>query len=347
MTDSNLIQRLPSRIWNSFKSSTRGGLGFASGIFLLACGMVANAEPSKGTENPLLERVETFTIKTRSVQNKEIPFYLRVPKNYKPGKVYRLLFLCPHLNQEGLSKLEGSTPWLTLADERDWFVMSCTFKQAKEDVRDRKQSYYYPEAFSGKATLDALALVAKKYPVDTERLLMQGLSGGAQFVHRFAMWAPERVTAVVINSSSWFDVPNARCNQVAWMITIGDSDSSINASLDFVDQLRAMGAAPLFRSYLGMIHEGSSAVDKLNIEFLKLYDDLTKASLGKHKFTLMSASERLALQGEKMPYVGDSMNWKYFPNDVKPRESIAEDSRVYLPSKAIAELWGQNEEDEQ
>jgi len=264
MTDSNSIQRRTSGVRETFKSSARAGLGFASGIFLLASGMVANAQQSQGTKNALLERVETFTVKTRSDNNKEVPFYLRVPKNYKPGKNYRLLFLCPHLNQEGLSKIAGSAAWLTLADERDWFVMSCTFKQAMEDARDRKQSYYYPEAFSGKATLEALALVAKKYPVDTERLLMQGLSGGAQFVHRFAMWAPERVTAVAINSSSWFDAPNARCNQVAWLITIGDSDKSINASLDVVDQLRDVGAAPLFRSYLGMVHEGSPEPDPEN-----------------------------------------------------------------------------------
>jgi hypothetical protein len=275
-----------------------------------------------------------------------VPFYLRVPKNYRPGKVYRLLFLCPHLNQEGLKKLAGSAQWLALADERDWFVLSCTFKQATKDAQDRKLAYYYPESFSGKATLEALALVSKKYPVDPERLLMQGLSGGAQFVHRFAMWMPERVTAVAINSSSWFDAPNARCNQVAWLVTIGESDDSYNASLEVVDRLRNVGAAPLFRSYLGMVHEGSPTVDKLNMEFFKFYDDHTKAELGKRRSFQTPAAERLALQGLKMPYVGDGQDWKYFPNGTDAREAVAEDSRIYLPSEPIARLWGQKEEEQ-
>ncbi|MEO8615249.1 MAG: hypothetical protein ABI600_08925, partial [Luteolibacter sp.] len=55
----------------------------------------------------LPERVFRFPIKTRSDLNKEIPFYLRVPLNFRPGKPYRLLFLCPHLNQGALAKLNG------------------------------------------------------------------------------------------------------------------------------------------------------------------------------------------------------------------------------------------------
>lgn len=316
------------------------------GFVFLASGLVVNAQKGVVAVELLPERVETFSVKTRSDLNREIPFYLRVPKNYRPGKAYRLLFLCPHLNQEGLKKLAGSAGWLKLADERDWFVMSCTFKQAKDAGQDRKLAYYYPESFSGKATLEALELVSKKYPVDPERLLMQGLSGGAQFVHRFAMWAPERVTAVAINSSCWFDAPNARCNQVAWLVTIGESDDSYNASLGMVDRLRNVGAAPLFRSYLGMVHEGSSAVDKLNMEFLKFYDDLTKAELGKRRSFQTPTAERLALQGEKMPFVGDGQDWKYFPNAADAREAVAEDSRIYLPSETIAKLWGKKEEDQ-
>lgn len=295
----------------------------------------------------LPERVEVFKVRTRSELNREIPFYLRVPKNYRPGKPYRLLFLCPHLNQEGLKKLEGSAQWLALADARDWFVITCTFKQAAKDAQDRKLSYYYPAAFSGKATLEALALVAKKYPtVDTERLLMQGLSGGAQFVHRFAIWAPDRVTAVAVNSSSWFDEPNAHSNRVAWLITIGEADASYNSSLEMVDRLRNVGAAPLFRSYMGMVHEGSAAVDRLDMEFLKFHDDLTKKHLGQKHSALTPADERLAMPGDKMPWVGDSQDWKYVRNTAQARDAISEDSRIYLPSEGIATLWGQQEENE-
>jgi pimeloyl-ACP methyl ester carboxylesterase len=242
--------------------------------------------------------------------------------------------------------LNGSAAWLALADERDWFVMTCTFKQNSANARDRKLAYYYPEGFTGKATLDALAVAAKKYPVDTGRMLMQGLSGGAQFVHRFALWAPDRVTAVAVNSSSWFDPPNAMCNQVAWLITIGDSDDSFNESLNMVDQLRIAGAAPVFRSYLGMVHEGSGAVDQLNMEFLKFHDERTRGELGKKRSALTPPEELLSMKPGEMPYVGDSQDWKFWPNTKEAREGIAEDSRIYLPSEDIAKLWGKQEENQ-
>lgn len=294
----------------------------------------------------MLKQLESFTVRTRSEMNREIPFYLRVPKNYRPGGPHRLLFLCPHLNQDAVSKLMGSAQWLALADERDWFVLSGTFKQNGKDARDRKLAYYYPEGFSGKAMLEALDIVAEKYPVDTERLLMQGLSGGAQFVHRFAIWAPDRVTAVAINSSSWFDPPNGKCNRVAWLVTIGDSDESYDESLQMVDRLREVGAAPLFRSYLGMVHEGSKAVDQLGMEFLKFHDDRTRKDLGKKRSALTPEEERLSMPGPAMPFVGDSQDWKFFPNTEDTREGIAEDSRIYLPSEEIAKLWGKQEEEE-
>ncbi len=319
---------------------------WVAGLVLWAAGVgVVKAEKPSAFDGFLPERVEHFSVKTRSEENKEIPFFLRLPQNYLLGKPYRLLFLCPHLSQDGLEKLSGSAAWLALADERDWFVITCTFKQDINVARDRKLAYFYPEGFSGKATLEALEKVSKKYPVDTERLLMQGLSGGAQFVHRFAMWVPERVTAVAINSSSWFDAPNARCNQVAWLVTIGESDESYNASLEVVDRLRQVGASPLFRSYLGMLHEGFEPADDLNMEFLKFYDEFTRKDLGKRRSNQSPVAERLAMQGVNMPFVGDGQDWEYFPNKTDAREAISEDSRIYLPNEEIAKLWGTKEEE--
>lgn len=346
-----MIREVFNREWTRMNTH-RGGRrrsrwarALTTGLLLCASLSAANAQKPMATVAPLPERVETFNIKTRSELNKEIPFYVRTPKNYHSGRAYRMLFLCPYLNQEGLEKLAMSPEWLALADLRGWFILTCTFKQPKEAAQDRKVSYYYPETFSGRALLEALDISAKKYQVDTSRLLMQGLSGGAQFVHRFALWAPDRVTAVAINSSSWFDAPNDKCNRLAWLITIGEADPSYNASLDMVDRLRNAGAAPVFRSYLGMVHEGSPVVDRMDMEFLKFYDELTDKDLGKPRSALTPATERLALHGEKMPYVGDSQDWKFMPNTAEAKDNIPEDARIYLPSSGIAKLWGQKEEE--
>jgi hypothetical protein len=336
---------------SGFSAFASYGRAILYALLLLLPGMDAFAQRGNSAApvtDALPPGVEKILIRTTSDQNGEIPFYLRVPQGYRAdakGKAHRLLFLCPIYNGDGLKLMADCREWQQLADERQWFIMTCTFRQRDEDVRNRDLSYYYPERFSGKATLQAIALAGKKYPIDTERLLMQGLSGGAQFVHRFAMWAPEKITAVAINSSSWFDAPNVRCGQVAWLVTIGESDSSYTNSLEMVDRLKRVGVAPVFRSFIGMVHEGSEVVTKLDMEFLKYYDDLTRKDLGVPRTTLRLMDERPALKGEGMPYVGDNQSWKYAKNTSEWREEIPEDFRIFLPSEGIAKIWGQKEEE--
>jgi poly(3-hydroxybutyrate) depolymerase len=322
------------------------GMAAAAWIAVSGLSRAQQAEPS-GTPYTIPRNVEVFTVKTVSPENREVPFYLRWPEGYMAGPIkhpYRVLFICPHYNQDGRALLHHETALLKLADQKSWFVVVPTFKN-KGDVRDRKTCYYYPEKWSGKAVIEALEGIKRKYPVDTERLLMQGLSGGGQFVHRFAIWAPERVTGVAINSSSWFDQPNDRTAQVAWLVTIGDSDPSYENTLTFLDQLRRMGALPLFRSYAAMVHEGNPAVSRLNAEFLTFYDELTRRALGTRRPFGVTKVEP-PLSAPAMPFVGDAQNWRFVKNAPGAAEDIPEDSRIYLPSENLARLWGKQEEAE-
>lgn len=292
--------------------------------------------PCKALANAWGVQIEKFIVKTASPLNPEVPFYVRVPANYSPTTRTRVLFRCPVYNGAGIRCVSGEGHFQQLADERGWFVIAPTFKQDKADTKNRLKSYYYPETFSGPATLEALDLIARKYPIATDCLLMQGMSGGAQFVHRFAIWAPERVTAIAVNSASWFDVPNGKSAQVAWLITIGESDKSYENSLNFFDQLSRAGALPIFRSYIGMVHEGSTKVDEFDLLFLKFYDDATKA-----KLTGKASSRSLGplIPAKAMPFIGDMKDWSFAKNEVKAFMRIAEGNRVYLPTREIARYW--------
>ncbi|MEI6351499.1 MAG: hypothetical protein WCP06_10380 [Verrucomicrobiota bacterium] len=298
------------------------------------------AEPS-ATPVVIPANVEVFRVETRSPLNKQVPFYLRVPAHYSQTRLNRVLLLCPIYNGDGLRRVSGDGPFLRLADERGWFVVAPTFKQEGKDTHDRTKSYYYPEEFSGKAVMEALTLIAQKHPISKEGLLLQGLSGGAQFVHRLAIWAPERVAAVAVNSSSWFDEPNEQSRKVAWLVTIGDSDLSYENTLKFVENLRGAGALPILRSYAGMVHEGSSKVDELDALFLKFYDEATQDKLE----TRRSSSEPPILAGQ-MPFVGDTQDWRCYPNKPESAQRVAEESRVYLPSDEIAKFWSGKKADE-
>ena len=297
---------------------------------------------------PLPPNVEIFTVRTSSLENHDVPFYVKRPSSYDPanpatkGKVYRILFICPVYNGDGLNVITKHS-LIPVAEANGWFVVSPTFKQNKSETHDRKKSYYYPEEFSGQAVLNALDLIAKKYPVDTNRLLLKGLSGGGQFVHRFALWAPDRVTAVAVNSCSWFDDPTPVAAKFPWLVTIGESDPAYEASPTFVAKLKEAGALPIFKSYLGMLHEGDDRVSQLDAAFLTFYDKLTAGDLGKMVSLADKNRKGMVLAQKDMPFVGDSQDWKCFPNTPENLDQITEDGRIFLPSEAIAKLWSKQE----
>ena len=287
--------------------------------------------------------VEVFKIPTTSPENIEVPVYLRAPKSYNPaspipGKTYRILLIIPFLNEDAFGCISSASVD-SMADDKGWFVVSPTF-HLLGDVRDRKNAYYYPEQFSGKAILTALDQISKKYPVDVNHLLLKGLSGGAQFAHRFALWAPERVTAVVVNSSSWFDEPNPKASKVAWLVTVGESDPASTNSVDFISKLQACGAYPIFRAYFGQSHGGDGKAGGLMDSFLRFYDQLTAGDLGK---PLDTGNTSVVPPENQMPFVGDAQNWRCVTNTPENLESIDKENRIFLPSPEVAEAWGKGE----
>jgi hypothetical protein len=329
--------------------ASRGRLALMAVLLLVGGGMHAEPPPSP---LPMPPNVERLVVRTSSRENREVPFYLRRPAGYVRGQAssqtHRVLLMCPYLNQDGLALLQPPSPFLDVADERGWFIVVPTFHTRPEDVRNRDLCYYYPEKFSGKAVLDALDMIRKKYPVDTERLFLQGYSGGAQFVHRFAIWAPDRVAAVAVNSSSWFDQPKEKSKQTAWLVTIGDSDPAYENSLAFVDKLRGIGALPVLRSYIAVEHwtADGGGVKPLDCAFFTFYDDVTKTMLGKPK-PLLATKPAPMIAANAMPYVGDAQDWRYYKNTTDAAQEIPAESRVYLPSEGMARLWGEAEGEQQ
>ena len=307
---------------------------------LLFLGRVLWAQEAAPVVYPVPTNVEKFTVKTSSPTNREIPFFVRWPAGFIPGKSrgpYRVLFICPYYNGDALSVM-NSSPFVRLADEKGWFVIIPTFRNTGS-AQDRNACYYYPEKFSGRAVREALELIRRKYPIAAGGMFMQGYSGGAQFVHRFAIWAPELVGAVVVNSSSWFDPPDARSGRVAWLVTVGDSDPSYDNSLGFVDQLRNAGALPVFRSYIGVTHFAADAagVIPLSLAFLSYWDERTRSQLGA-QLPLFSPAKPPVSPAD-MPFVGDAQKWKYVKNSADALRDIPEESRIYFPSGVIADEW--------
>ncbi|HEY5791662.1 MAG TPA: hypothetical protein VIS74_00090 [Chthoniobacterales bacterium] len=276
--------------------------------------------------------------------NPKVPFYIRPPAGYRASELnqmHRVLVLLTFYQESGIKVLKRSAEYQQIADERGWFMIAPTFRMNRDDARNRAKSYYYPETWSGKAVLQALDEIAKRYPVDGHRLFVSGLSGGAQFAHRFALWAADRVEAAAVNSCGWFDEPGPSARKVAWVITVGESDPILPESLDFTEKLRAQGATPVLRTYLGMLHEDAPRVNAFCGRFLAERDDATREFLGK------SVEEPAGWKYNvpaSHPFVGDRRDGIYYANGSGTLEVIPEQSRIFLPSGAMAELWGQSAE---
>jgi len=282
--------------------------------------------------------IDVITVKTLSAENPEVPFYVRPPSGFSPGDGgrRRLLLIFPFVPEKGYRAIGRNSQLVQLADKRGWFIASPSLNvDFKKDSRDRSKAFYYPERWSGKAVLDAVAEIAKKYPVDDQRLFVQGLSGGAQIAHRLALWCPDRIEAVAVNSSGWFDDPGPTANRVAWAVTVGESDQIMPESIAFVEKLKARGARPLFKTYIGMVHEDYPPANEFCAAFLAHMDDETKEKLGTPKVT----GEPSAYNGEgHHPFLGDRRDYLYFPKE--SGQQIPEESLFFLPDEPIAKLWG-------
>lgn len=68
------------------------------------------------------------------------------------------------------------------------------------------------------ALLDIVATVAKTTGANARTINLFGVSGGAQFVHRFAMLHPERVAAAGCAAAGWYTLPDP---QAPWPLGLG------------------------------------------------------------------------------------------------------------------------------
>lgn len=85
------------------------------------------------------------------------------------------------------------------------------------------------------ALLHTLDATADRHGVDASRLFLFGYSGGAQFVHRFAMCHPQRTAALAIGAAGWYTWPDT---QQDWPLGLADAQARLGAPIDLDRFLR-------------------------------------------------------------------------------------------------------------
>ncbi len=191
-----------------------------------------------------------------------------------------------------------------------------------ERENNHGKGYYFPEQGSGKILEDGIAEAGMRYGVQTERVLFFGFSAGAHVSHRFALWKPERVAAYVAYSAGWWSEPTEKMRDVPALIMCGEADPRYDPSFEFFKKGRDLSAPWIWRSYEDTGHTLTPAVRTMAEEFLAYHAARLRGLATKE-------------WKEPVPLHGDIQSYEV----TAEREKVAEEFRVTLPSKGIADVW--------
>ena len=257
--------------------------------------------------------ISTFTIPAPEPY-RQVEFAWRRPAGTNAAT--GVLLLVPGFNCSGQAMLGGG--WAAFADECGLVLLAPTFHATAEEVH-RRQGYYYPELWSGAVLELALTELARREKVPTDRILIFGISAGAHFAHRFALWKPERVKAFVAYTAAWWDPPTEKLRETPALIMCGEQDERLEATRTFFELGRKLDLPFIWRAYRGVGHHMTPAVQRMAEAFLRHY----------------------ALDAKAEPQAGDVQTYRFVP--LACSNEIPSAVRITLPSSAVAEVWAREE----
>ena len=300
------------------RTACRGLCGYVGLLSVVALGArVASAAPAA---EPVVDCVE---VATRAPNNACVKVWYRVPRRYDvahPGR-WRVLVLFGGRNADGRPEVSGKLGWTEWADQNGIFLVAPTL---------RDDAYWEPKAWSGRALLDALALLAAKYRIAQSGVLYYGYSAGSQASNLFPAWRPDLCRAYVSHACGVFHAPFRRMRDVAGLVTCGDADTARYVlSRQFVGQYRALGIPIVWKSFPNHPHDVPPGSIALAQAFLAHAHWSHPEDLG---------GEGTPWRGAR--FVGDDADGVYYRADSEKVTEIMPEDRIELPSAAVAAAWG-------
>ncbi|MBN2641491.1 MAG: hypothetical protein JXR78_07555 [Victivallales bacterium] len=242
---------------------------------------------------------------TTTPENRILKFSIRPPINKAPRHIM-VLFGGRNWNGDKTIKTYGFN---ALADKNGIILISPWFKN---------DNYWEPEKWSGKALLEAVDTLRRRYKIsDQAQLFYYGYSAGGQCAALFYTWRPELVAAWGAHACGvWFDPDKTACTAPA-VITCGRRDTGrCELSFNTVQRWRDRGAETVWRAY--------NSGHELNKEALKLAHAFFESQLNGDR---------------SIKYIGDDQTGKFYPASRENQRKIPEDLRSAFRSLDTAQLW--------
>ncbi len=214
------------------------------------------------------------SIPTSNYANRKLEYFYYFPTRLlnQPHVRHPVLVIVPGLSgrvkkadPETYGKAVGENGWIILAprfifDKRNW---------------ETATSYQFPEAWSGQALLDILKDFSMRRHLKLGRAYLHGVSAGAQFVVRFALWRPELCLAVSAHAGGGTITPREFV-PVKFFISIGRLDSTRRRQFDWFQQK----AKELGISVQSRIYEGGHVLPQAQVQdSIRFYKEITNESL--------------------------------------------------------------------
>jgi len=116
----------------------------------------------------------------------KLEYVLYVPSGIEAGNKYPLVIsLSPNADAQGMINA-----WKAISEEYKWIIF------ASKEFKNGQPLYSSVNNRIIKSVKDLFL----KYPIDANRIIASGISGGGQASHGFAFMFPELISAVVVNT---------------------------------------------------------------------------------------------------------------------------------------------------
>lgn len=130
--------------------------------------------------------------------------------------------------------------WAAFADAERFAIIG-PFFFVDMDEFSRRESYHYPEVWSGEALDQMIARVGERASIYPDQIYLFGFSAGAQFVHRYALARPHRARGVVAHAPGQVTPPTSY-TPACFLFLVGALDETrLDEPQRFMAQARRLG----------------------------------------------------------------------------------------------------------
>ncbi|HPA17937.1 MAG TPA: hypothetical protein PLU30_09325 [Verrucomicrobiae bacterium] len=321
---------------SAYQGRPRWRVVFSCAI-LLGVGCALGIARAGEAERPDGLVVATFPARVSGIR--DMKFYLRPVGGVLDRKPKGVLAICAVGERVEIpTYLSASSPdfgYLVDFADRNDLAMMAFGQPTKGGAWDRRVSGDEMEADIARdfdknfeAVAREWARAATKFAADnrlpTTGWFLYGMCGGAQYAHRLALREPRMFKAVHAHFGGSYDVPTRGGNSVLWLITTFEDDVGHVPSQRFYRSCLDLGYRIMIRSVPRRADPGEQRVRKLSLLFFEY---------------------ALGVKGPadvKAEYIGDYVNNVAFP--AAKASWIPKEQSVVLPTRAMAEAWGEIQE---